>query len=130
MAGALLAASQKIARDVRGTPSAPEASGPHAEPVRLVTTDLGSIEHIIGGGGLVQNVTERVSTALTKATDSIRGPHGGLIPSSVQNTMGAGLTRVEGQAEALYHAATVGSGHGFGDRVRAQVAVVRARLKL
>jgi len=128
VSGALLTAASKVARDVRGTPSAPEASGPHAEPVRLFTTDLGNIEHIIGGGGLVQNATERVSTALHKATDSIRGPHGGLIPSAAQNAAGAGLTRVEGQAEALYHAAV--TSRPLGDGLRARLAVLRARLGL
>lgn len=88
-------AAQKLKADVGGVPSPTrEASGPDREPVRLVTTDLGNIEHIIGGGGLVQNVSERVSTALTKATDSIRGPHGGLIPSPIQHGGAGGVTRV------------------------------------
>ena len=94
-------AAQKLKADVGGVPSPTrEASGPDREPVRLVTTDLGNLEHIIGGGGLVQNVSERVSTALTKATDSIRGPHGGLIPSPIQHANAGGVTRV--QATALW----------------------------
>ncbi|MGB6500101.1 MAG: hypothetical protein WBG19_01675 [Thermoplasmata archaeon] len=95
----LVTASERIKATTSGlTSAAPAAaSGPHAEPVHAFTTDLGNLEHLFTGAGFVQNASERVSTALTRATDSVRGPNGGLIPSALQHAAAAGITRVDGQ---------------------------------
>jgi hypothetical protein len=95
----LVRAAERLKADVGGiTHATPEpASGPTREPVRPFTTDLGNIEHIIGGAGFVQSISEQTSTALVRATDSLRGPHGGLIPSSLQHAAAAGVSRVDGQ---------------------------------
>jgi hypothetical protein len=121
----LIVASNKIQQDVGGiTGGANDASGPVREPIHVAVTDLGNIEHIIGGGGLVQNVQQRVSTALVKATDSIRGPNGGLIPSAIQHAPAAGVTRVD----ALYNAGVTET-RSLTTRVRAQLVALGARLR-
>lgn len=92
----LTVAAERLKSQVGGVtnPEPPMASGPHPEPIHAFTTDLGSLEHLFAGAGFVQSASERVSTALVRATDSIRGPHGGLIPSSFQHVGSSGVTRV------------------------------------
>ena len=119
----LIQAANQLKADVGGVGhGAQDATGPVREPVRLVTTDLGNIEHIIGGGGLT-HLTESVSTALTKASDSIRGPNGGLLPSFHANLQHAGTTKL--YTDALQGTTAVRS---LGDRLRASLAMLRARL--
>ena len=106
----LLAASQALsARTIGGSGQSSAGHdesldpGDMAEPVLSIPNDLGSIEHLFRTPSL-SNLTANV---LPHATDSFRGPHGGLIPSSLQHAAAAGVTRVDGQA--LLEASTASS---------------------
>lgn len=121
MSGALITGAEKIARDVRGTPMPNDASGPTREPVHLPTTDLGNLEHLFTGAGFVQHLGERVSTALEKATGSVRGPNGGLVPSAIQHTAAAGVSVVAHDVTAGSPATTLKMALA---RARARAAVL------
>ena len=77
------------------TSAAPEpASNPAGDPFRL-PTDLGGLDHLFRDS--FTSLSHTVSTSLHKATDSTVGPHGGLIPSSLQHAAAAAVSRVDGQ---------------------------------
>ena len=86
-------AAEKLQRDVGGIPSARQASGPVAEPIHVATTDLGNLEHIFTGPAS-SRTSPRTGVDRAHQGDRLdRGPNGGLIPSVIQHTPFAGVTR-------------------------------------
>jgi hypothetical protein len=125
----LLVASNRIQSDTAGLTSPERNDSPNPEsmaesPIQL-TTDLGGLEHLFRDSQF-STVTHAVSTTLTRATDSLRGPHGGLIPSSLQHAAAAGVSRVDGMpimsvVDEARHSATP-----FADALRTSYARVRS----
>jgi hypothetical protein len=99
--------------------------GNMAEPLAL-PTDLGSIEHLFASGPT--QLRDLAAAALGQATDSIRGPHGGLIPSSLQHAAAAGVSRVDGNPVMSVPANLAQSATPFADAIRTGVARVRSAI--
>ena len=120
----LLVASNKIQADTAGQTKAEpsQVNGPTAEPPAVIAADLSGIVHLFSDHA---GVFASATNALHKATDSIRGPHGGLIPSALQHNAAAAVSRVDGQALAE---AVQARGTTFVDTVKTEVNRLRTTL--
>lgn len=94
---------------------------PEPDPIRF-PTDLGSITHLFQSGPT--SFIRAAEHVLPRATDSLRGPHGGLVPSSLQHALASGVSVVQG--DQLLHAV----GGSVRDRVTAEVARLRSMVGL
>ena len=74
-------AAEKINAD---KPNTQPAQAPTTEPISLpfVNTDMGGLTHLFSDP--ISAVEHAVATPIAKATSSLRGPNGGLIPSGNQ----------------------------------------------
>ena len=86
-------AALKIRADKPATTTVRETVAPPATSAFGIAGD--DFEELFRSGSFLN--TAHQTRVLEQATDSVRGPHGGLVPSTRQATPTAGVTRVDSE---------------------------------